>query len=175
MKSNTANRTIQQMTLDSCLLTILKTKDNHKMSRYDAFLWLVEHIHNGSSYSHEGHEYTLPQYHVTNSELAEVWHWSRPSVQKFIEELNDAGFIKTRTFRQQVRLLPHCLGRRTHQVVPRHILFFDSNMMTALSVSQNGTAHHHEVSLLHRTEGKRSEQREGGFTKTLSLIRVNFH
>ena len=46
MKKNQTNRTIRKMTFDITLLDILKTKDNHKLSRFDAFMWLAEHILN---------------------------------------------------------------------------------------------------------------------------------
>ena len=81
MKRNQTNRTIQKMTFDNTLLEILKTKDNHKLSRFDAFMWLAEHILDG-----------------TNSELAKLWHWSRPSVQKFTQELIDLGIIRRERF-----------------------------------------------------------------------------
>ena len=43
MKENT-NRTKLSLKLDSGLVSFLKTQENHKFSRYDAFVWLVEHI-----------------------------------------------------------------------------------------------------------------------------------
>lgn len=38
------NRTKLSLKLDSGLVSFLKTQENHKFSRYDAFVWLVEHI-----------------------------------------------------------------------------------------------------------------------------------
>ena len=43
MKENT-NRTNLSLKLDCGLVSFLKTQENHKFSRYDAFVWLVEHI-----------------------------------------------------------------------------------------------------------------------------------
>ena len=43
MKENT-NRTNLSLKLDSGLVSFLKTQENHKFSRYDAFVWLMEHI-----------------------------------------------------------------------------------------------------------------------------------
>ena len=43
MKENT-NRTNLSLKLDCGLVSFLKTQENHKLSRYDAFVWLVEHI-----------------------------------------------------------------------------------------------------------------------------------
>ena len=96
MKKNQINRTIQMMTFDSTLLEILKTKDNHKLSRFDAFMWLAEHILDGFPFSQK--EGQLQLYKVTNSELAKLWHWSRPSVQKFTQELIDLGIIRRERF-----------------------------------------------------------------------------
>ena len=96
MKRNQTNRTIQKMTFDNTLLEILKTKDNHKLSRFDAFMWLAEHILDGFPFSQK--EGQLQLYKVTNSELAKLWHWSRPSVQKFTQELIDLGIIRRERF-----------------------------------------------------------------------------
>ena len=96
MKKNQKNRTIHNMTFDNTLLEILKTKDNHKLSRFDAFMWLAEHILDGFPCS-QG-EGQLQLYKVTNSELAKLWHWSRPSVQKFTQELIDLGIIRRGRF-----------------------------------------------------------------------------
>lgn len=96
MKKNQINRTIQMMTFDSTLLEILKTKDNHKLSRFDAFMWLAEHILDGFPFSQK--EGQLQLYKVTNSELAKLWHWSRPSVQKFTQELIDLGLLRRERF-----------------------------------------------------------------------------
>ena len=96
MKRNQTNRTIQKMTFDNTLLEILKTKDNHKLSRFDAFMWLAEHILDGFPFSQK--EGQLQLYKVTNSELAKLWHWSRPSVQKFTQELIDLGLLRRERF-----------------------------------------------------------------------------
>lgn len=96
MKKNQKNRTIHKMTFDNTLLEILKTKDNHKLSRFDAFMWLAEHILDGFPCS-QG-EGQLQLYKVTNSELAKLWHWSRPSVQKFTHELIDLGLLRRERF-----------------------------------------------------------------------------
>lgn len=95
---NNSNRTIRQMTFDNVLINILKTKENHKFSRYDAYLWLVENIVKGNDYSHGNRTCTMEHYCVTNTELADSWHWSRPTVQKFIDELINAGFIERRRY-----------------------------------------------------------------------------
>ena len=81
MKENT-NRTKLSLKLDSGLVSFLKTQENHKFSRYDAFVWLMEHP--SSAYQECLVRYT---------ELAKTWHWSRPTVQKFIEGLEAMSVI----------------------------------------------------------------------------------
>ena len=59
-------------------------------------MWLAEHILDGFPFSQK--EGQLQLYKVTNSELAKLWHWSRPSVQKFTQELIDLGLLKRERF-----------------------------------------------------------------------------
>lgn len=98
MKKNRQIRTISMMTIDTSVITILKMKDNHKYSRFDAFMWLVEHIAEGQCYTHDDDSCVLNHYRVNNSELADIWHWSRPTVQKFIDELIKADIIQKQRF-----------------------------------------------------------------------------
>ena len=92
------NRTIQQMTLDIQLLTLLTSKDNHKFSRYDAFLWLIGHILEGCSNDDQKRTCFTQQFCSNITELSETWHWSRPTTQKFINELIDAGWLQRKRF-----------------------------------------------------------------------------
>lgn len=41
---NKANRTLSWLSINSQMINCLKTKTNHKYSRYDAFIWLLESI-----------------------------------------------------------------------------------------------------------------------------------
>lgn len=86
MKENT-NRTNLSLKLDSGLVSFLKTQENHKFSRYDAFVWLVEHILDSDVEDCGKPSSAYQDYLVRYTELAKTWHWSRPTVQKFIEGL----------------------------------------------------------------------------------------
>ena len=86
------NRTKQSLLLDSELVLYLKSQDNHKYSRYDAFVWLVEQILDpDTNDTHASSAY--PELLVKYTELAKIWRWSRPTVQKFIEGLESMSVI----------------------------------------------------------------------------------
>ena len=92
MKENT-NRTNLSLKLDSGLVSFLKTQENHKFSRYDAFVWLVEHILDSDVEDCGKPSSAYQEYLVRYTELAKTWHWSRPTVQKFIEGLEAMSVI----------------------------------------------------------------------------------
>jgi hypothetical protein len=93
MDTQKTNETIQLLSFDTQLLNMLKSKENHKFSRYDAFIWLVEHILEGCSYADSKRSFT--QHYCTSiTGLSETWHWSRPTAQKFIKELTSAGWLQ---------------------------------------------------------------------------------
>lgn len=92
MKENT-NRTNLSLKLDSGLVSFLKTQENHKFSRYDAFVWLVEHILDSDVEDCGKPSSAYQDYLVRYTELTKTWHWSRPTVQKFIEGLEAMSVI----------------------------------------------------------------------------------
>lgn len=92
MKENT-NRTNLSLKLDCGLVSFLKTQENHKFSRYDAFVWLVEHILDSDVEDCGKPSSAYQDYLVRYTELAKKWHWSRPTVQKFIEGLEAMSVI----------------------------------------------------------------------------------
>ena len=92
MKENT-NRTNLSLKLDYGLVSFLKTQENHKFSRYDAFVWLMEHIQEAEMEDCDKPSSAYQDYLVRYTELAKTWHWSRPTVQKFIEGLEAMSVI----------------------------------------------------------------------------------
>ena len=92
MKENT-NRTNLSLKLDCGLVSFLKTQENHKFSRYDAFVWLVEHILDSDVEDGGKPSSAYQEYLVRYTELAKTWHWSRPTVQKYIEGLEAMSVI----------------------------------------------------------------------------------
>ena len=87
-----SNRTKPSLILDSELVSFLRSQDNHKFSRYDAFIWLIDHIHDSANDDVESSS-AYPELLVRYTELAKTWRWSRPTVQKFIEGLEAMSVI----------------------------------------------------------------------------------
>lgn len=87
-----SNRNKPSLILDSGLVSFLRSQDNHKFSRYDAFIWLINHIHDSANDDVESSS-AYPELLVRYTELAKTWRWSRPTVQKFIEGLEAMSVI----------------------------------------------------------------------------------
>ena len=104
MKENT-NRTNLSLKLDSGLISFLKTQENHKFSRYDAFVWLMEHIQEAEMEDCDKPSSAYQECLVRYTELAKTWHWSRPTVQKFIEGLEAC----LSSSRKDMSMLSRCL------------------------------------------------------------------
>lgn len=94
MNTDPDSKTIEWMALNKKIMECLKSRDNHKFSRYDAFIWLLEHIREGHiTVSADGIQSQRSDFTTSYTRLADIWHWSRPTVQKFIEELTDISVI----------------------------------------------------------------------------------
>lgn len=88
------NRTISWLSINSQLIDCLKTKTNHKYSRYDAFVWLVEKIScNNKNYNTPKAPVKSNDFTASYIRLADEWKWTRQTVQKFIEELVQLSII----------------------------------------------------------------------------------
>ncbi len=90
------NNTVDWIAFNRDLMDCLRTKDNHKYSRYDAFVWLVDNIKKGRLASDkENEQINNPNsgYTASFNHLADQWHWTRQSVAKFIKELEDIAVI----------------------------------------------------------------------------------
>lgn len=77
------------------LIDCLKTKGNHRLSRYDAFLWIIERIQSGNlSYGTCNAMNCKPELRVSSLErLAQEWNWSKPTVREFLQELVNLSAI----------------------------------------------------------------------------------
>lgn len=93
MKSIDENRTKTSIRLDDDLLQCLKSKDNHRYSRFDAFMWLLENIRANDDDIDDTADTEGRHLLASYSQMAETWHWSRPTVQKFMEELEAMSVI----------------------------------------------------------------------------------
>lgn len=91
------NRTISWLSINSRLMDCLKTKTNHKFSRYDAFIWLIERIKSSSTNRNvPSSQEASTVFSASYMRLAEEWKWTRQTVQKFIEELVELSIISTK-------------------------------------------------------------------------------
>lgn len=78
------------------LIQCLKSGGNHRLSRFDAFVWLIEHIGQGTTkHDNEGNIIGSSPFTSSYKRLAEEWRWERHTVQSFIEELVATGAIST--------------------------------------------------------------------------------
>ncbi len=93
--STQLDSTITWIALGKDLINCLKTKGNHRLSRYDAFMWIIENIQKGQlSYGTSGRMNTRPEYRVHSLErLAQEWNWSKPTVRDFLHELVNLSAI----------------------------------------------------------------------------------
>jgi len=97
MDSKNENRTSRLLTFDNEMIKFLRTQTNNKFSRFDAFIWLMDFIKNSHpDFDLVGAYPELTQGATNNTELAEFWHWSRPTVQKFMQELVNKNIIAKR-------------------------------------------------------------------------------
>lgn len=90
MDNNNQHSVNYLLTFDTPAWRALIGKGNSKFSRFDAFSWLLQKM-----YAHDGDSIPHP-ISVTYLNLAEVWKWSRPTVQKFIEELEASKALTKR-------------------------------------------------------------------------------
>ena len=147
-----SNRTKPSLILDSELVSFLKSQDNHKFSRYDAFIWLINHIHDSANDDETSSAYQ--ELLVKYTELAKTWRWSRPTVQKFIEGLEAMSVIVKKKYVNAFALsLP---GEST--MADSH-----TDSSTTHPTTEPMLASHHSqsssTSLLTQTRGKRKSNR----------------
>ena len=95
MKS-TPTTQIKWIAIGPDLMDCLRTKTNHRLSRYDAFIWLIENIHKGNQkYDNDGKPIGLAPFSCSYVRLAQEWNWARKTVQFFIEDLVRLSAIAT--------------------------------------------------------------------------------
>ena len=153
MKENT-NRTNLSLKLDSGLVSFLKAQENHKFSRYDAFVWLVEHILDSDVEDCGKPSSAYQDYLVRYTELAKTWHWSRPTVQKFIEGLEAMSVIIKK---KHVNAFALSLTDES-TIAGSHTAFTTTHPTTEPMLA----SHHSQsssTSLLTQTRGKRKSNR----------------
>ena len=94
MKSNSS--TLNWLAMGDELIACLKSKGNHRLSRYDAFIWMMEHIKSGNVIHDIDGKIKRTLYTASYKRLAEDWNWDRETVQIFIDELCSLSVINAR-------------------------------------------------------------------------------
>jgi hypothetical protein len=90
-------KSVTWMAIGGDLLECLKTKGRQRHSRYDAFVWLIEHINAGISVYDDMDRLVGRKDYMTNfTRLAEEWNWSRDTVQLFVDELVHLSVINAK-------------------------------------------------------------------------------
>lgn len=89
------NTSLHWIALGPDLIECLKSGGNHRLNRYEAFIWLIEHIRKGTTKLNETGEIVgYAPYSATFKFLAEEWRWERHTVQTFVNDLVELSAIK---------------------------------------------------------------------------------
>lgn len=95
MEKNT--HSLNWLALGADLIDCLRSKGNHRLTRYDAFVWMMEHIQKGVAVRDaDGVVVNSAPYSASYKRLAEDWNWERHTVQSFIEELTALSVITSK-------------------------------------------------------------------------------
>lgn len=94
MKQKKNKPTVNWMAIGHELINCLGTKDRHRLSRYDAFVWLMESIGKGVPvHNEQGEQIHVLPFSASYMRLAEEWNWDRHTVQQFLDELTGLSVI----------------------------------------------------------------------------------
>lgn len=95
---NTSAPKINWLAINGDLIACLKNKGNHRLSRFDAFIWLIEHIKTGTCLHVNDIDDATKRipYAASYKRLAEEWNWDRHTVHDFILELINISVISTK-------------------------------------------------------------------------------
>lgn len=111
MQSTTSS--VNWIAIGKDLINCLRSKDRHRLSRYDAFVWLMEHIKCGSPIRNEhGEQIGCVPFTASYIHLAEEWCWERHTVRYFIEELISLSVI---TLKRKGNTFEFSLARKSHK------------------------------------------------------------
>lgn len=111
MKQNKTS--LHWLALGSDLIECLRSGSRQRMNRYDAFIWMMEHIQNGVKIKDEYGEVvkTMP-YSASYKRLGEDWNWDRTTVQNFIEDLVALSVIQTK---REGSTIVFTLGKKSYK------------------------------------------------------------
>ena len=111
MKKET--HSLNWLALGTELIDCLRSKGNHRLTRYDAFVWMIENIQKGTVVRDaDGVVIGFAPYSASYKRLAEDWNWERHSVQSFIEELTALSVI---TSKRQGNVFAFFIGKKSYR------------------------------------------------------------
>lgn len=111
MKKNP--RSLNWLALGTELIDCLRSKGNHRLTRYDAFVWIIEHIQKGVAVTDaDGVVINSIPYSASYKRLAEEWNWDRHTVQSFIEELTALSVI---TSKRHGNVFTFFIGKKSYK------------------------------------------------------------
>ena len=107
MEKNT--HSLNWLALGAELIDCLRSKGNHRLTRYDAFVWMMEHIQKGVAVRDaDGVVVNSAPYSASYKRLAEDWN----TVQSFIEELTALSVI---TSKRQGNVYVFFIGKKSYK------------------------------------------------------------
>ena len=111
MEKNT--HSLNWLALGAELIDCLRSKGNRRLTRYDAFVWMMEHIQKGVAVRDaDGNVKRFAPYSASYKRLAEDWNWDRHTVQSFIEELTALSVI---TSKRQGNVYVFFIGKKSYK------------------------------------------------------------
>ena len=111
MEKNT--HSLNWLALGAELIDCLRSKGNRRLTRYDAFVWMIEHIQKGVAVRDaDGIVKRFAPYSASYKRLAEDWNWDRHTVQSFIEELTALSVI---TSKRQGNVYVFFIGKKSYK------------------------------------------------------------
>lgn len=117
MKKNNVENTAWIM-FQNDLLVCLSDKTNHKYTRFDAFMWLIDNMQPSNKVSYvNGVSIEDASISISYTRLADLWHWTRQTVENFMSELEKKQVLtKTKTG----RIYNFCLSQNTIQKIKKN-------------------------------------------------------
>lgn len=109
------NTSLHWIALGPDLIQCLKSGSNHRLNRYEAFIWLIERIQKGTTkYNDLGEAVSCSPFSSSYKRLAEEWNWESHTVQSFVSDLVGLSAIKTR---RDGRSFVFSLGEKSHDIL----------------------------------------------------------
>lgn len=107
MEKNT--HSLNWLALGADLIDCLRSKGNHRLTRYDAFVWMMEHIQKGIAVRDaDGVVINTAPYSASYKRLAEDWNWS---VMPFNHSLKNLRLCRSSLLNDREMFMPFSSAR----------------------------------------------------------------